>query len=436
MPNQHDEELCPLAAVDRRLEDLHQQWHQAEQNYFDPNAFRIAIQTAIQTSRTVSFILQSNKRLFQFFDEWYEPWQEKLRGDPLMRWMVDARNRIEKQGDLQAHSFVRAEIIASHLNEGPNIEVPAELFQSPTQLLKNIPKNALGDHILKDGILRIQRRWVENTLKDYDLLDAVALAYGRIADLVHDAHKQLGLEGPTTINTSSGEVFPEGIRSGRLPCMIGHGDSRSLDIWLATGTPIRLSKVNHEVNFKDAEKVSKKYGISPDEIFRDDGSKTGFLENLFVTARKMFMADGHHVSVVFLLIGAKPVRILQIVPEEHGEKYLIMRSIAHEVVKCGADAVVTISEVWMAPADSIGPYQRVKESPERREALVATLVSRYSDPVQCIARIERADNAVSLGQTETLHGGAQFLFAPIYEVWGREVPADWIDQTKNASKGT
>ena len=119
---------CPLSAVDRRLEDVHRQWHEAERGYFDPESFRVSIQTAIQTLRTVTFIVQSNKRLFINFDPWYQLWQDRLRADPLMSWMVDARNRIEKQGDLDAHSFVRAEIMASYYEEGPRINPPKISF--------------------------------------------------------------------------------------------------------------------------------------------------------------------------------------------------------------------------------------------------------------------------------------------------------------------
>ena len=160
MTEAEHENHCPLSAVDRRLGDLHRHWHEAERGYFEPDSFRIAIQTAIQTLRTVTFIVQSNKRLFRNFDPWYSSWQDRLRADPLMRWMVDARNKIEKQGDLDAHSFVRAEIVASYYDEGPRIEVPAELFQNPAELISSIPTGALRKHVLKDGILRIQRRWV------------------------------------------------------------------------------------------------------------------------------------------------------------------------------------------------------------------------------------------------------------------------------------
>ncbi len=32
---------CPLAAVDSRLQDTHQLWHQAEAAYFNPEPFRL-----------------------------------------------------------------------------------------------------------------------------------------------------------------------------------------------------------------------------------------------------------------------------------------------------------------------------------------------------------------------------------------------------------
>lgn len=117
----HDEDQCPLAAVDRRLSDLHRFWHQAERAYFDPDEFRVAIQAAIQTARQVSFVLQKNKNVIPDFEKWYAGRQKMLTAIPLMRWMVEARNRIEKEGDLEAHSFVSAEIVASHLDEGPKI---------------------------------------------------------------------------------------------------------------------------------------------------------------------------------------------------------------------------------------------------------------------------------------------------------------------------
>lgn len=422
---------CPLSAVDRRLGDLHRHWHEAERGYFDPERFRVAIQTAIQTLRTVTFIVQSNKRLFSNFDPWYESWQDKLRADPLMRWMVDARNKIEKQGDLDAHSFVLAEIIASYYEEGPRMEVPAELFQSPAELISSIPTEVLRKHVFKDGILRIQRRWVENSLPDYELLDAVGIAYGRVAELVADAHRELGLEPPSTMVGDIDHTQGEESRGGRLPCMIGHGDARSHNVWLATGQAMKIEQKTVEFDREQAERVAGKYGLDPKEMFPStDPAPEATLNSLFATARKMFFVDGHHDTIVFLLSGGRPVNLMQLAVQEHGEKYLVMRGLANEVIKYGADGVIIISEVWSAPYDPSKPYRRAADAPERREFLSATLVTQTGDPVQMLALIKRTGDDVTLGDTDTLRDQAQIAFAPIYAAWGREIPDAWIEATK------
>ena len=62
-----------------------------------------------------------------------------------------------------------------------------------------------------------QRRWVENTLPAFELLDAVAIAYGRLSLLVDDAHDQLGLPKPKAVHIQTGEAYPEGERGDGCP---------------------------------------------------------------------------------------------------------------------------------------------------------------------------------------------------------------------------
>ncbi|MEN2431212.1 hypothetical protein [Comamonas sp. F1-6] len=430
MTKREHENGCPLSAVDRRLEDVHRHWHEAERGYFDPETFRVSIQTAIQTLRTVTFIVQSNKRLFPDFEPWYESWQERLRADPLMRWMVDARNKIEKQGDLETHSFVRAEIMASYYEEGPRMEVPAELFQSATQLIKALPTEAVRKHVFKDGILRIQRRWVDNSLPDYELLDAVGIAYGKVAELVADAHRQLCLEPPPTRIGDIDRTDGDESRGGRLPCMIGHGDARSHDVWLATGKSMEFESQAVEFNRAEAEQATAKYGINPKEMFpstEPDPETT--LRELFAVARQMFCVDRHHDTIVFLLNGARPIKIMNLVFQEHGEKYLVMRMLANEVIKVGADGVIIVSEIWSAPYDSSNPYRRAVDAPDRKEFLSAILVTKAGVPVQLLALITRDSEHVTLEETYELRDQAQIAFAPIYKVWGRAIPDAWIKAT-------
>lgn len=435
----HEEDQCPLAAVDRRLSDLHRFWHQAERAYFDPDEFRVAIQAAIQTARQVSFVLQKNKDLIPDFDRWYTDWQAKLAAIPLMKWMVEARNRIEKQGDLEAHSFVSAEIVASHLDEGPKIQVPAKLSDAPLALVKSIPNSMVGEHIKKDGILRIRRRWIENTLPDVELLDAVATAYGQLALLVYSAHEQMGLTGPVTTNVDTGRQFPQADQGGRLPCMIGHEDLRTLDVWLATGEPLEFEVVQKTLGraevMAEAPKLKKRYGVDPAKMYADSGEVHDHARSLFQAARKMFDKDGHHITIAILLRGGRPVDFRELRPMEHGHKFMMMRTLAQHTQKIGADAAILIGESWSAPADPAKPYLRAVDSPARKEFLTATAVSKDGEPLMLRAEILRAGKKVMLDETAEEHGGAHFAFAPLYEVWKKPIPAQWRDMPAAADGG-
>lgn len=425
----HDEDQCPLAAIDRRLGDLHRLWHQAELAYFDPDEFRVAIQAAIQTARQVSFVLQKNKELIPDFDEWYVGRQEKLAAIPLMKWMVEARNRIEKQGDLEAHSFISAEIVASHLDEGPKIQVPAKLSDAPLALVRGIPDSMVGEHIKKDGVLRIRRRWIENTLPEVELLDAVATAYGHLAQLVRSAHEQMGLAGPVTTNVETGEQFPEADQDGRLPCMIGHEDARTLDVWLATGKPLEFEEIRKEPSrdeaMAEAPRLKERYGVDPAKMYADSGKVHDHARSLFAVARKMFDKDGYHITMAILLRGGKPVDFRELRPIEHGHKFLMMRTLAQQAQKVGADAAIMISETWSAPANPAKPYMRAADSPDRKELLTATAVSKDGDPLHLSAEILRDEKMVTLADTIEHVGGAHFAFAPLYEVWKKPIPEQW-----------
>jgi hypothetical protein len=421
----HDKNHCPLAAVDRRLGDVNHFWHQAERAYFNPDEFRVSIQAAIQTARQVSFVLQKHKAVIPDFDKWYGGWREKLAASPLMKWMVNARNRIEKQGDLEAHSFVSAEIVASHLDEGPKIQVPAKLSYAPLELVKSIPDSMLGDHVKRDGILRIRRRWIENTLPDFELLDAVATAYGQLAQLVYSAHVQMGLLGPVTTNVDTDEQYLEDDRDGRLPCMIGHEDARTLDVWLANGQPLVFEEIRKEVHLAKALEFQERYRVDPAKMYAESGKTQDHARSLFAAARIMFERDGYHITIAILLRDGRPAGMRELRPMKHGHKFMMMRALAQEAQKIGANAAILISESWSAPANPDKPYTRAVDSPDRKEFLTATAVSKDGEPIMLLAEILRDGKTTKLDETREEFGGAHYAFAPLYEVWKKPIPAQW-----------
>ncbi len=69
----------------------------------------------LQTSRTVTFLIQKNKNSIPFFDSWYpntvvNAWSS----DAVMTWAKDSRNKIEKQGDINYFSSLIVTLVISY----------------------------------------------------------------------------------------------------------------------------------------------------------------------------------------------------------------------------------------------------------------------------------------------------------------------------------
>lgn len=68
----------------------------------DPSERSAGLRNVLVFGRSVTFVIQNLKSIVgeDRFNAWYSPLQEKMRSDPLMRYFVDARNNLEKQGRL------------------------------------------------------------------------------------------------------------------------------------------------------------------------------------------------------------------------------------------------------------------------------------------------------------------------------------------------
>jgi hypothetical protein len=111
----------------KRLADYAQLLRQADQTYFEPNLFRLNAQNAIQTARTVTFLIQKNKSAIPNFDAWYQQnVVQVLATDPVMKWLKDSRNFIEKEGDLAMFSECVVELLFSYTERGPQLTLKKE----------------------------------------------------------------------------------------------------------------------------------------------------------------------------------------------------------------------------------------------------------------------------------------------------------------------
>lgn len=109
-----------IAAALQRVNDTLETAKQGLSDLLDPSRSRrvTGLRNLIAFGRSVTFVIQNLRSIKGLdFDSWYEPYQESMKGDPLMRYFVDARNELEKQGKLNVSTSVNLNFSTSDLQK-------------------------------------------------------------------------------------------------------------------------------------------------------------------------------------------------------------------------------------------------------------------------------------------------------------------------------
>ena len=360
----------------KRLFDAKSLWHRAGREYFEPNSFRMAINSCIQELRNVTFVLQANKRGIEGFDNWYQPWQEKMRVNQSLKWLVSARNYIVKQGDLDLNSVLRIEVIGSYLaGEIRIFEQDYEPNLTNKEIFEKTITLGLPEQVFKNSYVKLERRWVDVNHPDHELLDLLSICWASVAELLLDA------PGKNTEDT-------EKLRTSRLPpCM--HKDSETRSIWMKVvgGTLMPTEMHVEQVNIGESEKnkVLKRYADSP--LLREEQDLKTFsqsnlksqCERLFENAKYVLKKDGYHVHLVMIFVDSELAQVIELRNNDQADKYRTIRSVASQMEKIGANQFVMISEMWTARFDAGQPYRKASEAPGRGEMLTLIAASQAGE---------------------------------------------------------
>ena len=393
---------------------MRQHWEDAAASYFYPDKFQLALHSCIMVSRTITFILQARKREIKGFDNWYAPYQDSWRADRIMTWAKEARNAIEKKGDLETHSQVRAMIVAAYL-DGPETEwLPQALFASPHQIYRSVPKSFLVPHVLDNGTLLIERRWVDRELPNMEVLEALAHVYGRLADMVVSFLKHAEIPVPPTV----AETRPDAM--GALAM------DRAMYLSIKDGTlrGYRYFKRQSEMpSAKERNKLSARYSLrSKFNMLGNCKTFRAIAKAYFRIASSMMMKDGFHQIIAFFLKGPIVIRIIPTDIPDRASKYVLMRDLAKLARIEGADGILVISEIWMASVDDIPKSRFPGDAKNRSEALSISAFNAEGESFSLQAMIHRKKNkpwkVKRLGKTIVDDTGFQFMFYPFMKEWG------------------
>jgi len=395
--------------------DCHVHWHAAADAYMEPETFRLNLNSLIQGLRNVTFLLQSQKRDLPSFEDWYGAWQRAVKDDLVMRWAVSARNRIVKQSDLEMHSTALVRLSFDWLNEVEEVvEVPPHYttYRTISGLLSAIPD-------LTEGVVTIERRWVDVELPSRELLEATRYAYGCLARVVQRAH---GAAGATACDLATRKPECVGPGLNESPqCMAQFDDDRRLHVDLATMT--QLTEELERLDAVPREVTDAKYGP-----MRASGDAIGRLQQVVEMTKTMLLVDKELVPVAWLIRGQHTVDVLAVPILDQRSKSVQMNRVADQVEHLNADGLIFIVESWLDLADSdleIGDRDMKVSHPreERGEGIWITAITKDGRSAEAMTPFFRAeDGEITFGPSAFSKGGVPNMLLPVIRRWDQTKP--------------
>jgi hypothetical protein len=427
---------CPTPTAHKRLDEGHRWWHGCLANYDDPPAFRANLNACLQALRNVSWVLQKEHDLVPGFESWYPTWQETMKNDSTMRWLVKSRNRVVKSADLDllstatmrivfAYSDV-ADVVAGSLPGGhQEVKKTIPLEARPPEYFKYVSDIPPG--LRKQASLLIERRWVDKALPDWELLDALAHCYGVLSQMLDDAHKRVGGECLVAAASPDRPRLLDKIpaHEGRLPCMVTTLEARTSQYDLSSGALLgRASRAVSVDGVPPLSKLKRRYKLDEFvDVSSVNETIAELVDPLLSQAKKFLQKDKNHIFVVFLFKGLKCIGIDSVEFRDRSAKFAFSRELAARAAKEGITGLVTIGEVWQSKVvlDQDGVVVPPEEVPDRREALEVYAEDDSGQYVSKLAFFHRRFGRVIFDEdSENRESMENNFMAPIREVWRKD----------------
>ena len=367
---------------DKRLSDLSHLLQSCHATYLDPDLFRMNTNQFLQTARTVTFIIQKNKDTIPGYDQWYsaavlKPWGQ----DKVMQWAKEARNSIEKEGDLELNSFLKLTLIFSYLVE-EDFEIQCgktELLNAGVKKLVRLAQKQLPSGVSDATSVKIERRWVTALLPEWELLQALAYVYARIFECCKSLATQFNSQLDDSIADAN---FFSSLQD----------ETRQVSYIKLNGLSrhsFEIKVISVDRNFKLPPAIQEEFS-SIHSNRKWEHSRDGILEYYAKMAELTFSHYGYHNPMLFLFNESwEPVEMISTRFEDQADKFIFWRNVADRIVTLHAVGLVWISESWLRSADRSG-NTAIRNMPITGEQLHVTAVDKFGERRQVSWKILRA----------------------------------------------
>ncbi len=355
----------PLDTAYNRLDEAHRAWHGALNGYHKIGDFRANINTAIQAIRNLTFALQKQKDNLPNFDSWYESWRLKMSENEILKTLNSARIIIVHQEDLKLKSIAIArtkgwidfEKMAFAFDPiSDSYEIAKGFYDVYAKFLP------VAEQVKKRLVFEFERKWVYEKLPDYELLEAITIAYNFFYEMLKDASDKFSI--PQRANHTLSFCSNKFNNEGKLKCMIITRQERCLTLNFENGEIIKTQVETISRNEMDFKKVQEKYGDdwkSEDTVSLLNGifpeeypfnTMKGFAQVAISALKK----DKYLVPISFIFNkDPKTTPVIVAHPfTDQKSKLLAIDEVATKIIKNNGKFVLTMAEVWIYNIDDRG----------------------------------------------------------------------------------
>lgn len=363
--------------LDKRLSEVNILLKQAVENYFNPEIFIANIKATIQAHRNVTFALQNEKSKFPIdFENWYKPWQDKMKKDKLMKWLNDTRVDIVHCKDFKAKSTAKVRVYNYSNIFAEDIDIPIELEIDRT-IKYLIRKNVISPKIvLLRSMVEIERVWVANDFESFDILSIIEYGFSFLCSIMRDAYKVFGLS-ECEINEKVGKYLNI---ENQLLCLTNVKKARKTSLSTEDFTLREYRETEVLTEKLDIKSLKKHYKVK-DEFFsknRNGENKLDKLFNSIIDSGKLIISkDKFHRPLAVILRNEEPIDMMNFELRDKSSKFMMMESIANKVKNIGGDGIIIVVETWLSSDISMQIKKgTVAEAKDRREALLFNILTK------------------------------------------------------------
>lgn len=416
-----------------RLKSVVKHWYQASDDYHDLDEFLLDINSTIQDLRNVTFMLPRHGELYKDFEKWYGKGpdvdgdgkkRKEMRNDANLRWIVEARNKIVKQGDLELFSvaFVSIENWNKRIIPGRKVSPTLSNEEIASFWATDIAKKKEGKTLITElgyPILKIERAWIEKTNEKYEILDVLSYAYCYLKNLVEEFSALAGVEW----TEDELNIEPDSaIIMRHVP------EDKRVCLWnLKDNMEMKIRKIPIKIPDEMKEKVLDVFGEFPEEE-RGSLIDVSLLDSMPTylnhAKRHIEMLKRDHPHMMFVFKEDKTVRIETLHIENRTEKYAMMQVIGEMLKKDNKImGLVFIGEIWSLPSDvSSEDWQKHMENPSietaGKEALSIDGMMRDGQCANFTVEIDRKGENVVFGEAKQGDITKANMYKSIKEAWG------------------